>query len=238
VAAFAYAANFLSNNVSQFLMGTDGTLTAIGTGTVAAGVNPYSLAEDPSSKYADRTGGKLPGRHHHVALMPRERLNPRFALCASVCAWLLLAAGCANGPPKLKEGLWEIHGQRVENPGDKHSDFTYRLCRDHALDRAADAELKNVKGCNTAIKKVADGKYSSASTCQVAGVTIVSTGSSSYKGDESVHADTHAAYTPAYNGKTEETLTEDQQYVGKCSAAMKPGDRINPADGIIWHHDR
>jgi hypothetical protein len=169
--------------------------------------------------------------------MPRERLNPRFALCASVCAWLLLAAGCANGPPKLKEGLWEIRGQRVENPGDKHSDFIYKLCRDHALDRAADAELKNVKGCNTAIKKVADGKYSSASTCQVAGVTIVSTGSSSYKGDESVHADTHAAYTPAYNGKTEETLTEDQQYVGKCSAAMKPGDRINP-DGIIWHHDR
>jgi len=36
----------------------------------------YACSPDP----ADRTGGKLPGRHHHVALMPRERLNLRFAL--------------------------------------------------------------------------------------------------------------------------------------------------------------
>jgi hypothetical protein len=34
VAAFAYAVNFLSNNVSQFLMGTDGTLTQYSIGAV------------------------------------------------------------------------------------------------------------------------------------------------------------------------------------------------------------
>jgi hypothetical protein len=161
----------------------------------------------------------------------------RLALWASVAAWLSLTAGCANGPPKLKEGFWEIRGQRVENPGNKRSDFTYKLCRDHALDRAADSMLRNVKDCNTVLKKLGDGKYSSASTCQVAGVTIVSTGTSAYKGDESIHADTHAAYTPAFNGNTEEALTEDQQYIGKCPAAMKPGDRLNP-DGILWRHDR
>jgi hypothetical protein len=169
--------------------------------------------------------------------MARGWFRSRLALCASLAAWLSVATGCAGSPPKLKEGLWEIRGQRVENPGDKRSDFTYKLCRDHDFDRAADAMLKYVKGCSTVIKNLGDGKYSSASTCQVAGVTIVSTGSSSYKGDQSVHADTHAAYTPAFNGKTDETLTEDQQYIGKCSAAMKPGDRINP-DGIMWHHDR
>jgi hypothetical protein len=159
------------------------------------------------------------------------------ALWASIAAWLSVTAGCANGPPKLKEGLWEIRGQRVENPGNKRSDFNYKLCRDHALDRAADSMLTNVKDCNTVLKKQGDGKYSSASTCQVAGVTIVSTGTSLYKGDESIHADTHAAYTPAFNGKTEEMLTEDQQYIGKCPPAMKPGDRLNP-DGILWRHDR
>ena len=53
----------------------------------------------------------------------------------------------------------------------------------------------------------------------------------------SVAADSHAAYTPAFDGKTDETLTEDQQYIGKCPAAMKPGDRLNP-DGILWRHDR
>jgi hypothetical protein len=161
----------------------------------------------------------------------------RFALWAGIVASLSVTAGCASGPPKLKEGLWEIRGQRVENPGNKHSDFNYKLCRDHALDRAADAMLRNAKDCNTVLKKLGDGKYSSASTCQVAGVTIVSTGTSSYRGDESIHADTHAAYTPALNGKTEETLTEDQQYIGKCPAAMKPGDRLNP-DGILWRHDQ
>jgi hypothetical protein len=169
--------------------------------------------------------------------MSPGRLGRTIGLSAGVAACLWLAAGCATGPPKLKEGLWEIRGQRIENPGDKRGDFTYKICRDHALDRAADAQLKDVKGCNTVIKKVGDGKYSSASTCQVGGMTIVSTGTSSYKGDESIHAETHAAYTPAFNGKTEESLTEDQQYVGNCSPGMKPGDRINP-DGIIWHHDR
>jgi hypothetical protein len=161
----------------------------------------------------------------------------RLALWAGVAACLSVTAGCANGPPKLKEGFWEIRGQRVENPGNRRSDFTYKLCRDHAIDRAADSMLKDVKGCSTLIKKLGDGKFSSASTCQVAGMTIVSTGSSYYRSDESIHADTHAAYTPPFNGKTEESLTEDQLYIGKCPASMRPGDRINP-DGVMYHHDR
>jgi hypothetical protein len=169
--------------------------------------------------------------------MPGGWLSLRFALCASVAAWLSVSAGCANDPPKLKEGLWEIRGQRVENPGNKRSDFQYKLCRDHAFDRASDATIKQAKDCNTVLKKLGDGKYASASTCQVAGVTIVSTGTSSYGGDESIHADTKATYTPGFNGKTDETLTEDQHYIGKCPAAMKPGDRLNP-DGVLWRHDR
>jgi hypothetical protein len=161
----------------------------------------------------------------------------RLALWTSLATCLSTMSGCAIDPPKLKEGLWDIRGQRVENPGNKHTDFTYKLCRDHAFDRAADAMLRDVKDCNTVLKKLGDGKYSSASTCRAVGVTIDSTGSSSYRRDESIHTDTHAAYSPAFNGKTEETLTEDQQYIGKCPAPMKPGDRLNQ-DGILWRHDR
>jgi hypothetical protein len=164
-------------------------------------------------------------------------LSLKLALAATVSACLSLTLGCAGDPPKLKEGLWEIRGQRVENPGNKRSDFVYKLCRDQAFDRAADATIRNVKGCTTVLKKLGDGKHSSGSTCQVAGLTIVSTGTSSYRGDESIHADTHAAYTPPFNGKTDETLTEDQQYIGKCPAFMRPGDRLNP-DGILWRHDQ
>ena len=60
-APFAYAANFLSDNVSQYLVGLDGTLTAIGTGTVAAGANPYALAVDSSSKYVYVANFRQPG---------------------------------------------------------------------------------------------------------------------------------------------------------------------------------
>lgn len=59
VATFAYAVNFLSNNVSEFVIGTNGTLTA--TGSVAAGANPYSIAEDPTSKYVYVANYSKPG---------------------------------------------------------------------------------------------------------------------------------------------------------------------------------
>jgi hypothetical protein len=151
-------------------------------------------------------------------------------------AMVLPAAAWAGDPPKLKEGLWDIRGERIESPGDKRTEFAYKLCRDHAYDKAANAQLKNVKGCSTVIKKVDGGKFSSASTCTVDGMTIVSNGLSAYKGDSSTHAETHAIYTPPFNGKSEETLTEDQQYLGKCPTGMKPGDTIAP-DGIIRHHN-
>ncbi len=157
-----------------------------------------------------------------------------YTITASV---LPCAAAYAGDTPNLKEGLWDIRGERIENPGGKRTEFAYKLCRDHAYDKAAEALLKNVKGCTTVIKKLDSGKFSSASTCTVDGMTIVSNGLSLYKSDSSTHSETHAAYTPPFNGKSEETMTQDQQYLGKCPAGMKPGDRIAP-DGIIRHHDQ
>jgi len=151
-------------------------------------------------------------------------------------AMLLPACVFAADPPKLKEGLWEIHGQSTENPGAKRLEFAYKLCRDHAFDKATNAMLKNVKGCNTEIKKLDGGKFASASTCTVAGITIVSTGLSEFKSDTATHFETHATYTPPFNGKTDESMTQDQQYLGKCAPGMKPGDRLLP-DGIIQHHN-
>ncbi|MDB6083164.1 MAG: hypothetical protein JWN43_1045 [Gammaproteobacteria bacterium] len=162
--------------------------------------------------------------------LPRAKL----ALCAATAMLLPLAMVLAADPPKLKEGLWLIRGQSIENPGDKHTEFTYRLCRDHAYDKSVNAQLKNVKGCNTALKSLGNGKFSSASTCAVRGITVISNGLSMYAGDSSAHFETHATYSPAYNGKAEETMTQDQEYVGKCPLGMKPGDRLYP-DGLIRH---
>ncbi len=146
------------------------------------------------------------------------------------------SAACANDPQKIKEGLWEIHGDSVENPGAKKTGFQYELCRDHAYDSAANALLKNVKGCSTQFKDLGGGKYASASTCKVAATSIVSTGITTYQNGESTHSETRAQYTPPFNGKAAETMTEDQRFLGRCPAGVKPGDTIGP-DGIVRHHD-
>lgn len=145
-------------------------------------------------------------------------------------------AAWAGHPPKLKEGLWDIRAQRLEIPGNVRSEFTYKLCRDHAYDKSTNAKLEHVKGCLTTLKDEGDGKFSSSSTCTVSGISIVSSGVTVYMKDRLIHSETHASFSPAFNGKTEETLIEDQQYLGPCPSAMKPGD-ILPPDGIIRHHD-
>ncbi|MGA2188697.1 MAG: DUF3617 family protein [Steroidobacteraceae bacterium] len=158
----------------------------------------------------------------------------RAALAVITITAVLPAASYAADPPKLKEGLWDVHGERIENSGAKRTVFAYRLCRDHAFDKAVDAQLANVTGCTTVVKKVDSGTFSSASTCTVDAMTIVSNGLTAYQSDTSTHSETHATYTPAFNGTSEETLTEDQRYLGKCPAGVKPGDTIAP-NGMIRH---
>ena len=49
---YAYAANWSSNNVSQYTIGSNGALTPMSTATVAAGTGPLSVSVDPSGRYA------------------------------------------------------------------------------------------------------------------------------------------------------------------------------------------
>jgi hypothetical protein len=159
-----------------------------------------------------------------------------YVMRSMTAAVILMAAGaCASDPQKIKEGLWEVRGESTENPGGRKITFAYKLCRDHALDRQANAALKNVQGCHTVIKNQGDGKYASASTCDVAGTSIVSNGVTTYNNQESTHSETQAQYTPPFRGKSDEVMTQDQHYIGACPAGVKPGDTIGP-DGIVYHH--
>jgi hypothetical protein len=142
----------------------------------------------------------------------------------------------AGGPPQLKEGLWQIHGESITQPGEKKTDITYKLCRDHAYDKAANAILMNVKGCTTVIKDQGDGKFASASNCNINGTTIISNGVSVFKDKTFMHSETQAKFVPAFEGKTEETMTQDQQYIGSCPPGVKVGDTISAA-GFIQHHN-
>jgi hypothetical protein len=148
----------------------------------------------------------------------------------------LFGAACASGPPALKEGLWEIHAQSVEKPAERKTALTYKLCRDHAYDKAANALLKSVKGCSTAVKELGGGKIASASTCNVNGVSIVSNGVTTFLGEQQIHSETQAQYSPPFNGKSAESMIQDQQYVGVCPPSMRVGDTIS-AEGFIQHHN-
>jgi 6-phosphogluconolactonase (cycloisomerase 2 family) len=48
---YAYATNFDSNNVSQYKIESNGTLTALATGTVATDNQPYSISVEPTGEY-------------------------------------------------------------------------------------------------------------------------------------------------------------------------------------------
>jgi 6-phosphogluconolactonase (cycloisomerase 2 family) len=52
VSKFAYVANSGSNSVSQFTIGTDGTLSPMTPPSVLAGTEPVSVTVDPSGRYA------------------------------------------------------------------------------------------------------------------------------------------------------------------------------------------
>ncbi len=150
---------------------------------------------------------------------------------------LLLAVAHAADPPPLQEGLWEVRGRSVENPGAKVTNFSYRLCRNHAFDTAMDAQVKNARECSTSFDDLGAGRFAAASSCNLGGRVIVSKGTYTYDSATLTHAESHATYTPAFNGKTEETLLQEQRYVGDCPAGVNPGDRIM-GDGSVQRYGK
>jgi hypothetical protein len=150
---------------------------------------------------------------------------------------LVLSIARGADPPPLQEGLWEVHGRSTENPGGKSAEYTYRLCRNHAFDSAMDAQVKSVKECTTSFDDLGGGRFASASKCAVGGRVIVSRGTYTYESPTSTRTESHATYTPAFNGKTEESLVQEQRYVGNCPAGMNPGDRLM-GDGTLVRYGK
>jgi hypothetical protein len=155
----------------------------------------------------------------------------------ATAALLLSVAAYAADPPPLQEGMWEVRGRSIENPGARVTNFSYRLCRNHAFDAAMDAQVKNAKECQTSFDELGAGKFASASSCTLGGRVIVSKGTYTYESTTSTRAESHATYTPAFNGKTEESLVQEQRYIGECPAGVNPGDRIM-SDGTVQRYGK
>jgi Protein of unknown function (DUF3617) len=149
---------------------------------------------------------------------------------------LLLPVGIAiaTNHPDLKEGLWSVHTQSINNPGNKKSEASYTLCRNHSYDQGTEARLKNMKGCTVSSESIEGNKYSMEMHCTVGATVIDSKGATTFDGDTSSHSETHATYTPTMAGISEMTMIQDQKYMGSCPAGVQPGDRTN-ADGTVIH---
>jgi hypothetical protein len=156
----------------------------------------------------------------------------RVVLALGVTGFALLLA--ATDPPPVKEGLWSVHTETVNNPTGKKSEGSYTLCRDHAFDEQMRAAEKSMKGCSTVSENFQDGNYSSEIQCKMGATTIDSKGTTVFKGDTAIHSETHTSYSPAIGGVTESTTVMDSTYSGSCPEGTQPGDRTSP-DGSVMH---
>ncbi len=154
---------------------------------------------------------------------------------ASLVSFTLYAAD----PPVVKEGLWSIHTVSTDNPGNKKSEGTRSICRNHAYDTRIreQAEIQQKKTCKLVNRTSSGSTLSEESECTVQGSVIKTKGTTTFNGDTSFHSENHATYTPALYGTAETTMIIDQKYVGSCPAGMEPGDFMD-ASGKITHTKR
>jgi hypothetical protein len=154
-------------------------------------------------------------------------------------ALLAVAAVYAAEEPAFKEGLWSIHTVTTDNPGNKKSETTRSVCRDHAYDAASRAKRKALmaKICKTDTLTGSGSKYISESECLQMGSTMHSIGVLTISGDTAAHNEETTTFVPPMNGISETTMIMDQKYVGACPAGMQPGESMD-ADGNVIHRRR
>jgi hypothetical protein len=155
---------------------------------------------------------------------------------AASCAIIFLSVGVAIAadPPEQKEGLWSIHRQVVDNPGNNKTESSQTICRSHAYDAHIRESAKNMKGCTKQNASFEGGKYVMESHCVVGGTTVDTKGTATYQGDSVSHSEVHATYSPALAGVSEMTMILDQKYIGSCPAGVQPGD-MTSSDGNVTH---
>jgi len=170
-------------------------------------------------------------------------MNGRFL---TRCAWatkrtmyaavLVSFAVQAADTPAGKEGLWSIHTVSINNPGNKRTEGTRSLCRNHAYDARVreQAETKQKQYCKPVSRTSSGNGFTEEFECSIQGSVTTNKVVTTFTGDTSVHSETHVTYKPALYGIEEMTTTMDQKYLGACPAGMEPGDFMS-SDGKITH---
>jgi len=152
---------------------------------------------------------------------------------------LLTLTSYAANLPAVKEGLWSIHTTSINNPGNKRSEGTRSICRTHEYDVRIrqQSENKQKQTCKTFTETSTGNTFVTETECTVQGSVAKGKTVTTFSSDSSIHAETHASYTPPVFGTAESTIILDQKYVGACPAGMDPGDFMD-ASGRITHVKR
>ena len=158
----------------------------------------------------------------------------RFLLLPIALMFIAVAVRAAD-PPPLKEGLWSIHTVTNEQPGNKKTEGTRSICRNHAYDERVRALGKTqTAACKIHTENYSGQKYESESECVMQGTTIHTKGTATSNGENAAHSESTTTYNPAFGGISSMTMIMDQKYVGSCPAGMEPGDMMD-ANGKISH---
>ena len=159
-------------------------------------------------------------------------------LVAATAAFLLIIGiASAIDKPEMKEGLWSMHKEIIDNPGDKKTESDSTICRNHAYDKHVESHA-SPKGCTTVNESFQSGKYVVETRCTIAGTVIDSKGTTTFNSDTAAHSESHATYTPAMRGVSETTMIMDSKYVGSCPAGVQPGDMTDANGKVVhlWQH--
>jgi hypothetical protein len=159
-------------------------------------------------------------------------MSKMFATAAAALVLTSRPLSAAN-PPEMTEGLWSIHNQTIDNPGNKKSDSTSTLCRSHAYDQHVLELAKSMNHC-TVNESVDANKFSVTTHCVVAGTVVDSTSTAIFTGNTAAHSETRATYNPALGSISEMTVIQDERYLGSCPPGSRPGD-MTRADGTVVH---
>jgi len=158
-------------------------------------------------------------------------------ILAAAFVLALTAAQAADFPhlPPLKEGLWKI---RLINssPGEKTSDTTENLCRNHAYDQQTDTMArKQFAACSSLTDTQSGNKHLISMTCKVGNSTVTTHDTVTIDGDTHYHSEILSTFNPPLYGESQSTMIQDQTYLGACPANMHPGDR-QLANGTVQPH--
>ena len=107
-------------------------------------------------------------------------MSKMFATAAAALVLTSRPLSAAN-PPEMTEGLWSIHNQTIDNPGNKKSDSTSTLCRSHAYDQHVLELAKTMIHC-TLNESVDANKFSDMTHGVVAGTVVDSTSTAIFTG--------------------------------------------------------